>query len=930
MSGNQGYSRVVAYFKTLIVVLAIAGLVSGCNRFQSAETLIEKGNAALEKKDAATAIIHLKNALQKESSNGRARYLLGKTYLLNSEPKNAVKEFQRALDFQFDPNLVLPWLAKAAFFSGELKLLSQLDLQKVSDPLARAEILTAQADGLVFERKPQEAQTQYNEAIKLNSKALGAHFGLARLAAAAGRFEEADTLAANISSWAPSDIEIVLFRADLRKARGELQAALDFTRQAAEIDPKDVRPHALAANLLLALKQNDAALKEIETIKTLAPKAPMGPYLQALVHMQNKKTAEAQQEVQKALKLAPNHLPALLLAAKIEVGLGNNAQAEQYLKTATELAPGSAQVRRLTALIYLRSGRASAALDLLKPLLDKTPDDPELNALVGEIHFMSGDMEHANQNFAIAAKSDQFARGALTGLAMTNIASGDIDRAVSELEAATRAQGSGVQADLILIGTFIQQKKFDKALNAIDALESKMPGSPVPYGLRANVGAAKQDVPYARAMLEKARHIDPEYFFAVIGLARLDLLENKGADGVKRLETYVSKNEKNVGALLALAEMKAQLGAAPEDVVVLLKRAQAADLKKIKTSAVLVRYQLSNGKPKEAMESLQTGLAASPDAVELVDLQGSVNLASGKAAEAVVNFTRLTILEPKQPGAWAKLAQAQNVAGDKQAAIVSMERALAINPKDLRLVEVAIALRLANKHYSEATVLAQNAQKNYPKSSFGHIQEGDIFVAQKKYIEAVERYDRALKLDPIASNFVRKHHALEQAGKLDEASKALEAWLKLNQKDVVTLTYAGEIELRRKNYDQAATYYKNVLQQEANNILALNNLAWLLNEKKDPAALSYVERALKLQPKHAASLDTRGMIYLRMGKIPEALSDLKAAAEYAPNAPAIHLNYARVLLKAGKRDEAKRELEVLRRMGGVGGKDVEALAQELG
>ncbi len=930
MSGNQDKARVSAHFKTLVVVMVVAGLVGGCTRFQSAETQIEKANAALEKKDNAAAIIHLKNALQKESSSGNARYLLGKTYLLNGQPRDAVKELQRAHDLQFDPNLVLPHLAKAAFFSGELKLLTQLDPQKASDPMARAEILTLQADGLAFEKKVKEAQVQYNEAIKLNPKSLGAHFGLARLAAVAGNFQEAEDLAANISKWAPNDIEIVLFRSDLRKARGEFQAALDFARQATEIDAKDVRPHTMAANLLLALKQNDAALKEVETIKKLAPQSPMGPYLQALMHMQNQKTTEAQQEIQKVLKLAPNHLPSLMLAAKIEIALGNTAQAEQYLKTASDLAPGSVAVRRATALIYLRSGRASAALDLLKPLLERTPEDPELNAMAGEGYFMSGDMEHANKHFAIAAKSDKLARGALTGLAMTNMVSGDIDRAVSELEAATRSQGGGVQAELILIGTLIQQKKFDQALKAIDVLESKTPKSPIPYGLRANVGVAKKDISYTRSMLEKAQQVDPEYFFAVIGLARLDQLENKGAEGVKRLEAYIKKHEKSVGALLTLAETKAQMGAAPDEVIALLKRAQAADPKKIKTSSVLARYQMANGKPKEAMESLQVGLAVSPDSAELVDTQGSINISSGKAVDAVANFTRLTILQPKQAGAWAKLAQAQNMAGDKQAATVSIERALAINPKDFSLIEVAIALRVANKNYNEAVALAQDAQRNYPKSSFGLVQEGDILSAQKKYTEAVDRYDRALKIEPLPSNFVRKHHALELAGKMDEASKALNAWLKLNQKDVMTLTYAGEIELRRKNYDLAVTYYKTALDQQDNNLLALNNLAWLLNEKKDPAALNYVERALKLQPKHPSSLDTRGMIYLRMGKLPEALSDLKAAADYAPNSPAIHLNYARVLLKAGKRDEAKRELEILRRMGGAGSKEVEALAQELG
>ncbi|TAK91034.1 MAG: PEP-CTERM system TPR-repeat protein PrsT [Burkholderiaceae bacterium] len=930
MFGNRNLFCLGGCFRSLGLALLVVGLLAGCDRFQSAETQIEKANAALEKSDKAAAIIYLKNALQKDANNGRARYMLGKAYLDNGSHKDAIKELQRALDLKFDANLVLPLLAKSALQSGEFKILEQLDPQLAGDASARAEVLASQGDGLLYQKKTKEAEIQYNEAIKLNPNAISAHFGLARLAAMTGGFQAADEIAADISKRAPKNIEILLFRANLRTVRGELRSALEFTKQAGDVDPKDVRPHIMATEILLALKESDQALKEMETVKSLAPKSPLGPYLNARIHVQNGKGKEAQAEVQKALKLAPNYWPALMLAAQIEISLGNAAQAEPYLKQAGDMAPGSASVRRLTAVIYMRSGRASAAVDLLKPLLEQNPEDPELNAIMGEAYLLLGEMEQANKHLARAAKSDRLARGALTGLAVTSMAGGDPERAMAQLEQATHAQGTSIQADLILIGALTQKQEFDKAHKAIDALEKKIPGSPVPYSLRAGIGVAKKDMAYARAMLEKALQLDPNYFFAVNVLARMDKADGKGPEALKRLEDYVKKNDKDTAGLLALAELKLQLGASPEDVLGVLQRAQASDPKKIRTSAILARYLMSLGKAREAMEAVQTGLATSPDAPELIDVQGGINMSQGKTADAVANFTRLTILQPRSPVAWAKLAQVQNAAGDKQAAIASVEQARALNPQDMSLMEMAISLRLTNKNYSEALALAQKAQKDYPKSSFGYVQEANIRATQKQYKEAVDSYDRALGTEPLSATFVLKLHALELAGRQDDADKALDVWLKRNPKDIVALTYAGEVQLSKKNYDRAIAYYKTALELQANNLPALNNLAWLLNEKRDPAALSYADSALKLQPKQPAALDTRGMIYLRLGKTAEAVNDLKAAVDYAPNNAAIHLNYARALLKAGKRDEAKRELEILRKLGAAGAKEVEALAQELG
>ncbi len=928
-SENGWKKNIGTQIKAGVMALLLLAVVSGCERFQSAQAQIEKANQALEKNDTATAVIHLKNALQKDPDNARARYVLGKTYLARSEPQNAEKELERAQSLKFDANLVLPLLAKSMLLSGKLKELQNIDAQLATETSARAEITAIRANGLLASGTAMEARILYEEALKLNPKSVTALFGMARLAAANGGLQEADDIADKILKIAPRDIETILLRVDIQKLRRNFVGAADYAKQALAIDAKDIRPRISLALLALESGQLEEVLGQSEEIKKRFPNSGMGAYLRALVELNNKNIPLAQTEIQKALKLAPNYVPALILGATVELRLGSYALAEQYLKTAMGLAPGNQTVARMMANVQLRSGHPESALELLKVLVGKNPDNMELQSLIAEAYFRSGDMENAHKHFSQAAKTEQYARSAHTGMALTHLAAGELERAAVELESATKAQGISIQADLILISARIQQRQFDKALAAIDVLANKMPNSPTPNVLRANVALMEDNQAKARDLLEKSLKIDPGYFYAVRLLARMDQASKRSGEAQKRVEEFIKRNEKHVEALITLAELKMSASAPADEVVSVLRRAQAIDPQQIQATEALGRYLLTSGKYKEAMEEIQRGLAIKPDTPSLIDLQGMAHMGAGRPADAVSSYTRLTSLQAKNELVWIRLSQAQSAAGESQAAVTSINRAVRLNPKNPASLELAVALSLANKSYTEALALSHEAQKNLPKSGLGWVLEGDVLAGQKMYMEAANRYGQALKIQPDPAVFVRKLQSLRLADKSAEADKSMDDWLKVNPRDVVVHAYAGGIEIGRKHNDAALSHYKEVLALQSDNVIALNNVAWLLNEKRDPAALDYIQKALRIEPKHPVLIDTRGMIFLGQGKTAEALADLKRAAEYGPNNLEIHLNYARALLKAGKKEDAKKELATLRRLGTPDMKEIAALGKDL-
>ena len=102
-----------------------------------------------------------------------------------------------------------------------------------------------------------------------------------------------------------------------------------------------------------------------------------------------------------------------------------------------------------------------------------------------------------------------------------------------------------------------------------------------------------------------------------------------------------------------------------------------------------------------------------------------------------------------------------------------------------------------------------------------------------------------------------------------------------------------------------------MLQKETNNVLALNNLAWLYYQEKDARAVNTAELAYKLKPNNAAVADTLGWILLDQGKISRAVEIFKKAVALAPDNPEIGYHYAVALAKAGDKARARQQLEQL-------------------
>ena len=135
--------------------------------------------------------------------------------------------------------------------------------------------------------------------------------------------------------------------------------------------------------------------------------------------------------------------------------------------------------------------------------------------------------------------------------------------------------------------------------------------------------------------------------------------------------------------------------------------------------------------------------------------------------------------------------------------------------------------------------------------------------------------------------------------------------------------YLGDQAIGSGKLDIAATHYRRVVEMQPYNAIALNNLAWVAQQAKDPAALRYAEQANRLAPGNPAFMDTLAMILLERGDSARAVVLLREATDKAPQAVLIRVNLARALARSGDRRGAQREYDILSELGDRGpSKDV--------
>jgi tetratricopeptide (TPR) repeat protein len=199
-----------------------------------------------------------------------------------------------------------------------------------------------------------------------------------------------------------------------------------------------------------------------------------------------------------------------------------------------------------------------------------------------------------------------------------------------------------------------------------------------------------------------------------------------------------------------------------------------------------------------------------------------------------------------------------------------------------------------------------------PEPTLSSEARGDIFMAEKKFREAIEVYQEGSPQNAVVQN--KLGIAYQQSLQLDNARKAYERAIKLRPDYMEALNNLGTIYYARKSYRRAINWYNRALKTapgEARSATVYENLgrAWF-NRKDYVRARECMQSALQLDPE---VFEHHGTI----GQILEETS-IEERAKY-------HFYLAKVYAKSGRNDVA---LQYLRKALEEGFKDKKSLDEE--
>jgi Flp pilus assembly protein TadD len=182
-------------------------------------------------------------------------------------------------------------------------------------------------------------------------------------------------------------------------------------------------------------------------------------------------------------------------------------------------------------------------------------------------------------------------------------------------------------------------------------------------------------------------------------------------------------------------------------------------------------------------------------------------------------------------------------------------------------------------------------------------------MARKSYGDAVTQYEAAFGRQKDTDGALRLFWACAQSGNVNKGNALLESWVKAQPGDTQAARALAEGYVRAGNLSAAKRMYEQVLKVDNDDAASLNNLANILLREGDGKALDYAERAYKLAPKDGAIQDTLGWVLVQRGQTDKGLRHLQEARLRAPENLEIRYHLAAALSQAGRREEAKRELE---------------------
>jgi serine/threonine protein kinase/Flp pilus assembly protein TadD len=289
--------------------------------------------------------------------------------------------------------------------------------------------------------------------------------------------------------------------------------------------------------------------------------------------------------------------------------------------------------------------------------------------------------------------------------------------------------------------------------------------------------------------------------------------------------------------------------------------------------------------PEKALGAAQQAEQLARNKPEVHFSSGSVYLATGKTAEAVVEFKQALALAPNSDEGYRRLGSAWVAAGRKDEALTAYQHAVDLNPYYWLNYSKLGNAALTFGENDKALAAYQRVTELVPNREDGFDNLGVVYFRQGKWKKCIPAFQKAMAIEPSAnasSNLGTAYYyllrysdaitAYKEAVRLDPNSEVFagnlaDAYRADGQANAARTAYEHAIDLAYKDY--------RVNPRDADTLSSLS----LYYAKKGDAvqALEFIHRARTLQPDAIQLLDVEAIVNALANRPKEALEAVRAA-----------------------------------------------------
>ena len=897
-------------FHHVIAIVVVSGVLLACGENTTATEYLKNAKRYLADGEPTAATIELKNALKSDAENAEARWLLGKIYYDLNDMPSADKELRHAKQLGMPVERVLPLLAQAFLKQGKFDELQALSAESlVGEPLAT--LLAAQGLGKL-------AQGEVAEAGELIDRSVGEapNLGYAQMAKVHLLQVAGDAALVRVQldvvfALDPDYLPALSLLGDLELQKNKLEAAEQAYTRAIDVDSSGVEEFAnrlRRALVLIAMQQYDAAQVDATYLLARAPKHPRAHYVQGLIYFQQKQSAEARVAFDQALPAKERYPQILYYLAALHLLEGNREQATAYASEFYGLAPGNIAGRKLLATIRLDEKGYVEVEALLRPVLALGQNDAGAMNLLANALLRQGKTDEAIDLLSEVAELEPDSPMAQMRLGAGMLAGGE-QAGVEHIESALRLNPDYQQGEILLVLNYLRQNALDKALEAAEAYRDRQPEIATPYNLLGRVHMTAKRESKAREAFQMARELAPGDPFASQALALFAMQEKRYGVAEGYYQEILVQHADYLPVLLKLAALK-QLEGDKAAVIDYLERAMETNPAAYQPRLVLARLYLSKGRPEKVAVVLN-GLDEGGENAEVLHVAGLAQLAEEDYHSAQASFEKLLQLKPDTAAGHYLLARAYEGAGRHELVESGLRQAIALAPE---YIEPRVALaRLSLKKKDTQTFEEQLTQLETLAPQSPVIWSLQLARAKLKGDKPGELaiYEKAFQQRPSTSTVLGLAGQKISRGDTQGAQGLYQSWIDANPEDVAARMALANIQIKEGDTALAIDQYQRILGHEANNLVALNNLAWFLRDSNAGQALEYAKRAVEIDGESAAIQDTLAMTLLAAGQINEAKSAIARALGKTPDNASMRYHRVRINLALDQKSSAISELKRL-------------------